>query len=67
MDTRTRLGQNVCRLRGAKRWSQEDYTDRSGIHRTYVSDIERGRRNRTITVVDKLAGPLGVDAAALLQ
>lgn len=67
MDVRARLGHNVRRLREEKGWSQEDYADRAGIHRTYVSDIERGRRNPTITVVEKLAGPLGVSAGRLLD
>ncbi|MBC2667196.1 helix-turn-helix transcriptional regulator [Novosphingobium flavum] len=67
MDIRIRLGRNVRALREAKGWSQEDYADRAGIHRTYVSDIERGRRNPTITVVEKLAEPLGVTAGALLD
>ena len=66
MDIRARLGANVRRLRAEKGWSQEDYADRAGIHRTYVSDIERGRRNPTVTVVEKLAKPLGVGAGDLL-
>ena len=67
MDICTRLGLNVRRLREAKGWSQEDYADRAGIHRTYVSDIERGRRNPTVTVVEKLAKPLGVRAGQLMD
>jgi len=67
VDIRTRLGQNVRQLREAKGWSHEDYADRAGIHRTYVSDIERGRRNPTITVVEKLAGPFGVPPGSLLD
>lgn len=67
MDIRTRLGTNVRRLRQEKGWSQEDYADRAGIHRTYVSDIERGQRNPTVTVVEKLAKPLGVRPGALLD
>ncbi|MBC2667474.1 helix-turn-helix transcriptional regulator [Novosphingobium flavum] len=67
MDIRIRLGRNVRALREARGWSQEDYADRAGIHRTYVSDIERGRRNPTVTVVEKLAAPLGVTAGALLN
>lgn len=47
-------------------WSQEDYAERAGIHRTYVSDIERGERNPTITVVEKLAVALGVTPGELL-
>ena len=62
-----RLGLNVRRLREAKGWSQEDYADRAGIHRTYVSDIERGRRNPTITVVEQLAAPLEVTTGSLLD
>ena len=67
MDIRQRLGRNVRRLREEKGWSQEDYADRAGIHRTYVSDIERGKRNPTVTVVEKLAGPLGVASGTLLD
>ena len=67
MDIRTRLGTNIRRLREEQGWSQEDYADRAGIHRTYVSDIERGRRNPTITVVEKLAKPFGIGAGRLLE
>ena len=66
MNVRERLGRNLRRLREAKGWSQEAFADEAGIHRTYVSDIERGARNPTITVVEKLAVPLGVTAAELL-
>ena len=67
MDIRVRLGQNVRKLREAKGWRQEDFADRAGIHRTYVSDIERRRRNPTITVVEKLAGPLEVTPGQLID
>ncbi len=67
MDIRKRLGDTVRRLRTDKGWSQEDYADRAGIHRTYVSDIERGARNPTITVVEKLAKPFGVNTGSLLD
>ena len=67
MDIRQRLGRNVRRLREEQGWSQEDYADRAGIHRTYVSDIERGKRNPTVSVVEKLAKPLGVAAGSLLD
>lgn len=57
---------NMRRLREQKGWSQEQYAFEAGIHRTYVSDIERGARNPTIAVVEKLAIPLNVTAAELL-
>jgi transcriptional regulator with XRE-family HTH domain len=66
VDVRQRLGTNLRRLRDAKGWSQEAFAHEAGIHRTYVSDIERGARNPTIMIVDKLASSLGVSAADLL-
>lgn len=67
MDVRKRLGTNLRRLREAKGLSQEGFAFEAGIHRTYVSDIERGARNPTITVVEKLALALGVTASDLLR
>jgi ribosome-binding protein aMBF1 (putative translation factor) len=67
VDIRARLGSNVRRLREAKGWSQEDYVDRAGIHRTYVSDIERGKRNPAVSVVAKLAKPLEIEPGRLLD
>lgn len=67
VDIRRRLGSNVRKLRLEKGWSQEEYADRAGIHRTYVSDIERGARNPTVTIIERLAIPLGVKAGRLLD
>jgi transcriptional regulator with XRE-family HTH domain len=67
VDIKQRLGSNVRRLRQEQGWSQEDYADRADIHRTYVSDIERGSRNPTITIVEKLARPFKVRPGSLLD
>ena len=67
MDVKKRLGTNLRRLREAKGLSQEAFAFEAGIHRTYVSDIERGVRNPTITVVENLAIALGVAASELLR
>lgn len=66
VDVRQRLAANLRRLRHERGWSQEDFADRAGIHRTYVSDIERSSRNPTITVVEKLARPFALAAGDLL-
>lgn len=47
--------------------SQEALAEEAGIHRTYVSDVERGARNPTIVVVEKLAVALRVSASDLLR
>ena len=61
------LGQNVRRLRLERGWSQEAFADEAGLHRTYVSDIERGARNPTIRIVAQLADALDVEPADLVR
>jgi transcriptional regulator with XRE-family HTH domain len=67
MDVRQRLKQNLQRLRAEKGWSQEELADRSGLHRTYISGVERGVRNPTITVVERIAAALDVGCGELLD
>ena len=67
MDIQQRLGTNLRNLRTAKGWSQEQFAFEAGIHRTYISDLERGARNPTISVLEKLAVCLGVPAGTLLN
>jgi len=62
-----RLGRNVRRLRNEKGWSQERLAFEAEVHRTYVSDIERAKRNPTATMLEKLAKPLGVAPGRLLD
>jgi transcriptional regulator with XRE-family HTH domain len=66
MDIRRILARNLKRLRAEKGRSQEELADRSGLHRTYVSGVERCVRNPTITVVTKLAKALSVEPSELL-
>lgn len=66
MDIRQRLGLNLKRLRAARGWSQERFAFEAGIHRTYISDLERGARNPSIVLLDKLAIPFDVPASALI-
>jgi transcriptional regulator with XRE-family HTH domain len=67
MDVRRRVGQHVRRAREARGWSQEEFADRAGLHRTYVSGVERGVRNPTVTVLEKMAIALQVKSGALLD
>lgn len=66
-DVKKRLGRNVARFRYQRGLSQEAFADLANLHRTYVSDIERGVRNPTATVIVKLAKALGVSAGDLLD
>ena len=60
------LAQNMRSARKMRGWSQEDLAHESGIHRTYISDLERAARNPTISIVEKIAAALGLSAADLI-
>jgi transcriptional regulator with XRE-family HTH domain len=67
MDVRVRVGRNLRRYRLAKGVSQEELAHCCELHHTYVSRIERGVRNPTVVVLERLAGVPGIAAAALLE
>lgn len=60
------LGHNIRRLRLATGLSQEELADRAGLHRTYISSVERGERNVSVDNIFLLARALGVEAADLV-
>jgi CheY-like chemotaxis protein/DNA-binding Xre family transcriptional regulator len=47
------------------RWSQEDLAERANLQRTYLSDVERGKRNITLATIDRLARALDTSASTL--
>lgn len=60
------LAENIRRLRKLTGLSQEELADRAGLHRTYISSIERGERNISLENIFLLANALGVEAADLV-
>lgn len=67
MDIREVFARNLRRYRQERGLSQEALAHEADVDRTYISALERGLYSATITMVDKLATVLGVEAAALLQ
>lgn len=67
MDVKQIVGRNVRRIREQTGRSQEQLAFDCGLHRTYISGVERGVRNPTITVLEKIARALDVPAAKLLE
>lgn len=61
LDLRKRLAANLRTLRGAQGLSQESLADAAGIHRTFVSQVERELKNVSLDSIRKLANALGVD------
>ena len=61
MDIKQKFGEKVKFFRTKKEWSQENLALEAGIDRTYLPGIEKGERNVSITVVEKLAIALGIE------
>lgn len=61
-----RFGDKLRRLRKSREVSQEELAARAGLHRTYVSSVERGERNVSLETIDKLARALGLPMGELM-
>lgn len=60
-----RFGNAVRNARTAAGLTQEDLAYRSGLDRSYIGGVERGERNPTLSVIEKIADGLGVTVAEL--
>jgi transcriptional regulator with XRE-family HTH domain len=60
------FGKNVRSARIDKGWTQEQLAFEAGVKRGYVSEIENGKRNPSLDVVEKIADALGLKPAKLL-
>ena len=67
MDVNRQLGMRIKYLRSLKKWSQEDLALEAGINKNYLSDLERGSRNPTVKVLDKIAKTLGITLEELFK
>ena len=67
MDVRQRVGINLRKFRRERGLSQEKLAFECGLHRTYISGVERGVRNPTVLVLEEIALALSVPSAKLLE
>ena len=67
INLKTLLGMAIKTQRASLGISQEELAHRAGLHRTYVSDLERGARNPSIESIEKLAGALQVSVSNLFE
>jgi len=66
-DIQEKVGKKVRKIRKQRGLSQEELAFRCGLHRTYISDIERGSRNVSLKNIEKIAKALGVPPKLLLD
>ncbi len=66
-DLQRTLGDNLRAYRAARGISQEALAEVLDVHRTYMSDLERGKRNLTLKSVERIAERLKLDPLDLLR
>lgn len=61
------FGKVISDLRRSIGLSQEALAELAGVHRTYVSQLERGLKSPTLAVITKLASALKVRPSGILE
>ncbi len=61
------FGKNVRAARQKLGWSQEQLAFEAGIKRSYLSEVEGGKRNPTLDVVERIANGLNLSPSELLR
>ena len=67
IDLKALLGVAIKTQRASLAISQEELAYRAGLHRTYVSDVERGARNPSVETIEKLARALEISVSMLFE
>ncbi|MBR2139397.1 MAG: helix-turn-helix transcriptional regulator [Phascolarctobacterium sp.] len=62
-----KIGLNVLNHRRMKGWTQEDLSAKSGVSRSRISDIERGRQTPKLDTIMMIAKALEIDYVELLK
>lgn len=66
-DIRVRFGQRVRSLRKKRGWSQVETADALGIDRSYLSEIEGGKKDPSLTIVKTFADGFGLTISQLMR
>lgn len=66
-DIKIKFGLRLKQLRKEKGISQEELMAATGIHRTYLSEVERGIRNISIVNVEKISLALNIDVMEMFN
>jgi transcriptional regulator with XRE-family HTH domain len=67
MSIHIELGIRIQRYRKMQNLSQESLARKSGIDRTYMCDIEKGNRNISLRIIEKISKALDINITKLLE
>lgn len=61
------MGERIRYFRGARDWSQEDLAKLAGLHSTYISQLERGKRNPTVLAMLQICEAIEIEMADFFE
>lgn len=67
MRANEQLGMRIKYLRTQRKWSQEDLSLESNVNKNYISDLENGRRNPSLDVLERIADALSITLEELFR
>lgn len=63
----TAYGSTIRKIRQSQNISQEGFADLCGLHRTYISDVELGKRNVSLENIEKMADALNIKVSDIFR
>ncbi len=61
------LGMRIRYLRKEKGWSQEDLALEANVNKNYICDLENGRRNPSLDILERIASALQITLSELFK
>jgi len=62
-----KMGENLLKIRTKKKMTQGDLASALSVDRAYISNIENGRMNPTLSTLEKISQALGISSSELLK
>lgn len=64
-DIKYKIGMSIRKCRLDKKISQEELAGLTGLHRTYISEVELGKRNVSLVNIEKISAALDIKLSSL--
>lgn len=61
------LGMRIRYLRSVRKWSQEDLALEANVNKNYICDLENGRRNPSLEILERISDAFGITLSELFR
>ncbi|MBR0193919.1 MAG: helix-turn-helix transcriptional regulator [Bacilli bacterium] len=61
------LGMRIRYLRSLRKWSQEDLALEANVNKNYICDLENGRRNPSLEILERISDAFGITLSELFR